>query len=192
MKHAYLIMCHNNIRQLNTLLSLLDYKNNDFFLHVDKKWTSFDLNDLNELKYSNLYIIERMDIQWGGYSQIECELKLLKQAVNTERYNYYHLISGQDLPLKTNKEIDDFFKKNEGKEFIRIQSPVFEFEDRVMYYYPIQKNIRNNIAIKIMIVIIPNSILFIIVFSASFINLWFEVLTFIGSNSFKSFSAILS
>ena len=43
-----------------------------------------------------------------------------------------------------------------------------------------------------MIVIIPNSILFIIVFSASFINLWFEVLTFIGSNSFKSFSAILS
>lgn len=31
---------------------------------------------------------------------------------------YYHLISGVDFPLKSNKEIHDFFNANYGKEFI--------------------------------------------------------------------------
>lgn len=65
MKHAYLIMCHNNTNQLNKLLTLLDYRNNDIFLHIDIKWSSFNQNQLNKLKFSNLYMIERMDVQWG-------------------------------------------------------------------------------------------------------------------------------
>lgn len=33
-------------------------------------------------------------------------------------YDYYHIISGADLPIKTNSYIDSFFEKNNGLEFI--------------------------------------------------------------------------
>lgn len=79
----------------------------------------------------------------GGYSQIECELRLLKSAIQSKKYDYFHLISGQDLPLKANNEIDAFFESNKGDEFVRIQAPIFKFEDRIKYYYLIQKNMRN-------------------------------------------------
>ena len=36
-KHAYLILAHKNWGQLKVLLSLLDNRRNDIFLHVDKK-----------------------------------------------------------------------------------------------------------------------------------------------------------
>lgn len=37
MKHAYLILAHSNFDQLQILLNLLDYPDNDFFIHIDKK-----------------------------------------------------------------------------------------------------------------------------------------------------------
>lgn len=33
--HAYLIMAHKNIQQLKILLKLLDYNENDIFIHID-------------------------------------------------------------------------------------------------------------------------------------------------------------
>lgn len=39
---------------------------------------------------------------------------LLEQAY-IEGCDYYHIISGADLPLKNNKEIDLFFEENKGK-----------------------------------------------------------------------------
>ena len=37
MKHAYLIMAHNEPYILEKLLKLIDYSDNDIFLHIDKK-----------------------------------------------------------------------------------------------------------------------------------------------------------
>lgn len=46
---------------------------------------------------------------------MQVELFLFEQAYQRE-YDYYHLLSGADLPLKSNKEIQ--LEKNKGKEFI--------------------------------------------------------------------------
>ena len=45
-------------------------------------------------------------------------MELLKAAIKGN-YDYYHLISGMDLPIKTQKEIHEFFENNKGKEFIQ-------------------------------------------------------------------------
>ena len=37
MKHAFLIMAHNNLEILQTLVSMLDDERNDIFLHIDLK-----------------------------------------------------------------------------------------------------------------------------------------------------------
>ena len=78
---------------------------------------------------------------WGGYSQINAELLLLKKATETNQYAYYHLLSGQDLPIKPQSYIHDFFEKNNGLEFVRFEKESFQYQDRIKYYYWLQDKI---------------------------------------------------
>lgn len=118
-KHAYLIEAHNNRNQLETLLKCLDYKNNDIFIHIDAKSKDFkDLDTNNPLKYSKLIMINSMNVSWGGFSQIFVELQLLEKALDNRKYERYHLISGGDLPLKTQDEIHAYFNKNQDIEYV--------------------------------------------------------------------------
>ena len=132
-KHAYLIMAHNNIYILKKLLQLLDNKNNDIYLHIDKKSTGFDDNELKKLiKKSNIYFVKRTSVYWGDISQIECEYHLLKQSVN-KQYEYYHFLSGVDLPLHSQKYIHQFFETNKGKEFVQLTTKNI-IDNRNAYY----------------------------------------------------------
>lgn len=146
-KHAYLIMAHSNFAQLQKLISVLDDKRNDIYIHIDKKASGFQ-EDAFKTKDSDLFFVPRISVSWGGRSQIDCELGLLKAAAYKRTYDYYHLISGQDLPIKTQDEIHDFFKKNIGKSYMDFDSVDNETRDflyKVQYWYPVQEYIgRNN------------------------------------------------
>lgn len=140
-KHAYMIMCHNNFELLKKLLILLDDERNDIYIHVDKKAKDFDYKSIHFcVKKATLTQIKRINVNWGGYSQIKVELLLLEEAVKKE-HSYYHLLSGADLPLKTQNEIHDFFEKNAGNEFVAIDR-VSEFPgvfyDRIGQYHLLQ------------------------------------------------------
>ena len=118
MRHAYLIIAHHEYEILKLLIDCLDDSRNDIYVHFDKKAVS----PLPELKVSkaNIYILEdRLDVRWGHFSQIEVELLLFEYAYKRNtHYSYYHLISGVDLPIKSQDYIHDFFIKYHGKEFI--------------------------------------------------------------------------
>lgn len=135
-KHAYMIMVHEQPQLLKKLLSALDHKRNDIFLHIDLK-SSIDGMDISGIcRYSNVYLTERICVFWGGYSQIRAELILLKTALKTGCYDYYHLLTGVDFPLLSQEEILQYFDNNEGKEFISLtKCPCIE---RVKFYYPFQ------------------------------------------------------
>lgn len=79
MKHAYLVMAHGNFEQLQFLVDLLDCEQNDIFIHIDKKADFCGLT--LKTKYSNVKIFQAFKIYWGTYSQVECELFLLRQAI---------------------------------------------------------------------------------------------------------------
>ena len=118
-RHAYLIMAHHQMQLLKILCHLLDHPNHDIFIHVDAKTKEFDVKEFDNItQYSSIFFTERLNITWGGYQMVECELMLLKAACNKDNYSYYHLLSGSDLPLRTAKDIYDFFERNSGKEFI--------------------------------------------------------------------------
>lgn len=136
-KHAYLIMAHNEFDILEKQLRLLDDYRNDIYIHIDKKVKQFNFNYYkNIVKNSNVYYTERIDVRWGDFSQIKCELILLKKAIQKE-YMYYHLISGVDMPLKTQDEIHDFFKDNNGLEFIHFctEEQYMKRRNRVSQYH---------------------------------------------------------
>lgn len=135
-RHAYLIMAHTNFEQLKIELKMLDDKRNDIYLHVDKKAKNVDFDDIcSVVKDSNIYIVKRFNVKWAGFSVSECEINLLKEA-SKRKYEYYHLLSGVDLPLKTQDEIHEFFQQNKGKEFVSFDLPQIHKADveRVKYY----------------------------------------------------------
>lgn len=138
-KHAYLIIAHNNFAQLQTLITLLDDPQNDIYLHVDKKAKTFQPDKI-KVSHSDLILIDRIRVNWGGHSQIKCEMNLLKAAYK-KQYYYYHLLSGVDLPLKSQKEIKSFFESAYPKNFIKFDDVSIEngsFLHRVKTYHLFQ------------------------------------------------------
>lgn len=143
MKHAYMIMAHANFAQLQTLLDLLDDERNDIYLHIDKKAKNVPAFSV---KYSNLHMIDPISVIWGGHSQIHCEMKLL-EAASKGSYRYYHLLSGMDLPLKSQDEIHAFFREHDGKEFLGFNESscmAKDFHYRIQYYF-FFSNLRINV-----------------------------------------------
>ena len=108
-KHAYLIMAHNNFYVLEKLLNLLDDPRNDIFIHIDKKTVDFDFGYFQALckKAGVYYPRKRIDVGWAKPSMVEAELQLFHAAAKRGPYHCYHLISGSDMPLKTQDEIHE-------------------------------------------------------------------------------------
>ncbi|WP_339315688.1 beta-1,6-N-acetylglucosaminyltransferase [Paenibacillus sp. FSL R10-2734] len=135
---AYVILCHKNPEQINMLIDSLTNDSVEFFLHVDhKSGIEADITHRNDIHF----VDESMDVQWGHYSQIECILKCFALIKAHGEFSYIHIISGQDLPLSSNEAIHDFFKENQGKEFVKyLQLPsaseTWGCYERVSVYYP--------------------------------------------------------
>ena len=47
-RHAYLVMAHNEFELLGQLLELLDYEENDIYLHIDKKVIDFPKVEISQ------------------------------------------------------------------------------------------------------------------------------------------------
>ena len=126
-RQAYLIIAHRYDETFKTLLRMLDYDENDIYVHMDLKNKQFDEGDCRKLiKKSRIYFTKRTSVTWGGYSQINSELILLEAATAHGKYNYYHLLSGQDLPIKSNDEIMRFFEQHQGTEFVAFDKEKFD------------------------------------------------------------------
>lgn len=119
MKHAYLIIAHSDPQILTVLLNCIDDKRNDIYLHIDKKSKKlFSIFKNIKLRYANILVLNnRIDVRWGSNSQVDCELLLMHTAREHGNYSYYHLLSGVDLPIKTQDYIHEFFSHTE-KNFI--------------------------------------------------------------------------
>ena len=117
MKHAYLILAHNSYALLQKLVSAIDDERNDIFIHIDSKQK--ELPRLH-VKYSRLFLLdkERVSVFWGDVSVVVAEFALMNFAYKQGEYAYYHLLSGVDLPLKSQNDIHAFFEEYQGKEFI--------------------------------------------------------------------------
>ncbi len=138
--HAYLIMAHHHFYQLKILVSLLDDKRNDLFIHIDEKAENKNLaKELCEatVRKSRIIWVSGIHVTWGGYSQIKCKLYLLKEARKIRKYRYYHLLSGDDLPLRNQDEIHAFFDVYSGQNFVNVGSEKYskDAEERCRYYY---------------------------------------------------------
>lgn len=117
---------------LQNLLNVLDNENVDIYIHIDKK--SKEVIDL-KTKKSKLFIFKKYKVNWAGYSQVRCELFLMKKALMTKNnYIYYHFISGSTFPLKSITYICDWFDEHYPKQFVGFDNEN-DCSNRVKYTY---------------------------------------------------------
>lgn len=120
MKHAFLIIAHNEPQVLELLLTLLDDPRNDVYLHIDlragelfERFASWQMN-----RAGFFLLTDRMNVYWGHLSQVQLEYRLFETACAQGPYAYYHLLSGVDLPLCPQDDFHAFFDRYSGREFV--------------------------------------------------------------------------
>ena len=134
-KHAYCIMAHGNWQQLQLLVAMIDDRRNDIYLHVDAKSVD-DYIAMGGVSVCNslLKLIKSEDVRWSDISQADVEVELFRAVCHSgEEYSRIHLISGADLPIKSQDDIHDFFKDKQ-EEFIDISAPS-QYIRRIKYYH---------------------------------------------------------
>lgn len=136
LQHAFLMMVHKSPELFGRIVHILAKENHHFFVHIDKKAHNFSeyKNIVSNVK--NVTFIPRMCVYHGSVTQIYCELALYRASMDTPiRMDYFHLISGQDYPLRSNEQFDDFMENNKGKSFGMIDSE--EYRNKCMKFkYP--------------------------------------------------------
>lgn len=143
MKMAYMIAAHNELKLLEKLLQMLDHEDNDIYLHVDIKNKEYQEDYFkNVVHKARIFFVTRLNVAWGGYTQIVMELTLLKAATQ-EHHDYYHYISGVDFPIKSREWLVDFLEREKGKEFIHFDYETHqeEVKARIDQYHIFQEKI---------------------------------------------------
>lgn len=108
---AILILAHKDIEQL---LQLTNKLNGEFeiYIHIDKKarLTNVQRDKLNILPH--VHYISTQNVHWGAWSIVQATIDLMNLALKEPKNNYFHLISGQDWPVKQPHKIYNFFNNN--------------------------------------------------------------------------------
>lgn len=137
-KYAYLIICHRSDASLCYLLKSIDDDRNDIYVHVDAKARDFDFDKVKaSVIHSELSFTRRINVTWGGYSQPEAEMILLEAATQKHEYAFYHFLSGNDMCIKSQDAIHQFFDQHSGKLFLTFCGEDWnqKAEERVKYYH---------------------------------------------------------
>jgi hypothetical protein len=143
MKIAILILIHKNADQAAKLIEHLSV-DFDIYIHIDKR-CKIDPQLRNKAR---VFSYRKYKTFWGSLNLVNATLFLLSEAFK-KSYDRYLLVSGMDIPVKTNGEIIDFFKKNE-EEYIEIEKLPRDFWndenggfDRVLKFWPVLKKREN-------------------------------------------------
>lgn len=133
---------------------MVDDPRNDVFVLLDKKANVSEnvIQDLKALvKISHIEFLEPMIVNWGAFSLVDAEVRLIEAACNADEYSYLHLFQGVDLPIKTQDQIHQYFDEHQGTEFVNIG-----FDDRrcfrkCMYHHFFAQNryYRHNMLLKL-------------------------------------------
>ena len=108
---AVLVLAHKNINQVIELSALLR-KKFEVYIHFDKK-AHLNEDQQDRLVDLDVHWIATQDVHWGAWSIVQATIDLFNLALKDKRITYFHLISGQDWPVKDLDEIYRFFEDND-------------------------------------------------------------------------------
>lgn len=115
MKHLVAILAHKNPQHLALLIEECQSRGYEVIVHLDakvkakitSKWKTIDACTIEP----------SIDVQRAHFSIVQATMHLIQEAQHIE-YDYFHLLSGEDYITKSSEEFEEFFTKNNGKNFI--------------------------------------------------------------------------
>ncbi|MCF0174217.1 MAG: hypothetical protein HUJ95_02645 [Bacteroidales bacterium] len=140
-RQAFIILAHGCLEQLDIILDCLQDEDFDIYLHLDAGFEGATgaetyLASATE-RYPNLTILPRMHCYWGTMSLVNAEIEAFASVLASGRsYTHIHLISGNDMPIKSNAEIKEFFGANAGRNFLSIYPHNDRFFTHIRCRYP--------------------------------------------------------
>ena len=106
-KIAFLISAYTEPESLHALVRKLDEMlDADFFIHIDKKVAIEPFKTDLETMPNVFFIQNRVRVYWGGYSQVEMQLSLIKEMLCRD-ISYLRVVNltGTDYPVVSNEEL---------------------------------------------------------------------------------------
>ncbi len=99
MKQVFLICAHKDIDQLNALVAALSDPDFTVYVHLDRK----SALDPGALHRAARLVSPRIDVRWGGFSQVQATLVSLRQILREQPdFDKVVFLSAQDFPLLPN------------------------------------------------------------------------------------------
>jgi hypothetical protein len=135
MKEVFLIHAHKDIDQLNGLVEQLH--DDDFLIYVnlDLKCTI----DPARVHPAARLVHKRIDVRWGGFSQVQATLNSLRQVVaEVPDFDKVIFLSAQDFPLLPNARLKQelaALAHNELLDAVPIREDGWAVAFRYQYFY---------------------------------------------------------
>ena len=118
MRKGFLISAFKDPVHLGRLVCALDDADSDFYVHIDKKEDIRPYQKVCEGR-NVLFLNNRVNVYWGTYSQVEFQMRLIKAALDSgQSYDRLFILSGQDYPLWSNRQINDYLSQIGDEELL--------------------------------------------------------------------------
>jgi hypothetical protein len=121
MQLAYIISAYKSAGQLIRLIQRLNTDSTCFFVHVDRKTDEHIYREIlaGLSGLSNIHFLKRHECNWGDFGHVAASLEgiteILRRGIS---FDYAILLTGQDYPIKSNRNIISFFDDHREKLFL--------------------------------------------------------------------------
>jgi hypothetical protein len=118
---AFSIMTYRDMDQSERLLRAIYRPHNYYCVHLDAKINETERNAFRKIVgcFENVYLSEKsIDVKWGEFSVLEAELQCMNILWPFKRWKYYINLTGQEFPLKTNREIVAILRAMDGANIV--------------------------------------------------------------------------
>lgn len=127
--HAFIFQVHKSPELFGRIVRALAKENHYFFVNVDKKTKNYNGFLKETTGIPNVHFLnERISVHHGGISQVDATLALIKAVIDSGiQIDFIHSMSGQDYPLRSNEQFDEFFERTE-KSYMAFEGEEYHHE----------------------------------------------------------------
>lgn len=120
---AYLILVHRYADQFKRLFAAIHDPANHYVVHVDARSADSLADEISAFlqSYPNASMLPQREARWGGYSLVDAELRGMAHLLAIDPdWTHFINLSGQDFPLRTQREIAAFLSDHPDHEYIHM------------------------------------------------------------------------
>ncbi len=121
MKIIYIISGYKLPEQLIRLVNRIKTNDSTIIIHIDKKTGNRIYRRILEAlhTYDNVYFLDRHVCNYGDFGHVKATLKGIQKIITLNiPGDYIILLTGQDYPIKSNREIQRFMNESKDQSFI--------------------------------------------------------------------------